>query len=181
MNDLTKSCSSCGETKSVDEFSKNAKNKDGLYTYCKKCASEKYRRWREANREDRLAYMREWHGDNRERETEYKRERYRNDPDHRQRTLDAGRKYREKNKDAVQERHYARRKAIGFSNDQVRAQTRVSRAVRNGELPPVREQECASCGQQAVHYHHHNGYDREYWLDVTPMCQPCHIKEHSNV
>lgn len=58
----------------------------------------------------------------------------------------------------------------------VRAGQAVYRAVRAGKLSPVRTLLCAKCGNPAKEYHHHNGYGREHWLDVVPLCIPCHVR-----
>jgi hypothetical protein len=53
----------------------------------------------------------------------------------------------------------------------------VRRAVRRGELAPVAEQPCATCGQPAAEYHHQRGYAAEHATDVTPLCKDCHQQE----
>jgi len=42
VEEATKSCSKCKNNFTLDNFSKNPYKKDGLETYCKKCAREKY-------------------------------------------------------------------------------------------------------------------------------------------
>ena len=56
----------------------------------------------------------------------------------------------------------------------------VRQAVKKGTLPQLSRVSCARCGLQAHHYHHWRGYDKEYLLDVIPLCIPCHRKEHWN-
>lgn len=63
-----------------------------------------------------------------------------------------------------------------MSDDPARAA--VYRAVRAGKMPPVNSLTCQECGNPATGYHHHNGYDKEHWLDVIPLCTACHIKAH---
>jgi len=39
--------------------------------------------------------------------------------------------------------------------------------------------ECERCGSpKRLHAHHHNGYDRDHWLDVQWLCSPCHRTIH---
>lgn len=45
-----KKCISCKKEKDLSNFSKSKNNKDGLKTYCKKCASEQNKKYREKNR-----------------------------------------------------------------------------------------------------------------------------------
>lgn len=40
MSEIIKKCNMCNVTKSLENFYKNKKNVDGLYTYCKKCAAK---------------------------------------------------------------------------------------------------------------------------------------------
>lgn len=174
-----KTCIDCCEAKPVSQFSKNRNSKDGLNSYCKPCASVRYARWREANQEQRNQYMRDWHQANLEHETRYARERYRNDEAHRRKVLAWAREYRRRNLADVRERHWQGKQARGFQNDMTRAHTTVNRAVRRGLLPPAWTMVCESCQEmQAAHWHHHKGYERENWLDVTALCLDCHGKEH---
>jgi len=46
-----KTCSKCGEEKSVDNFCANNNNKDGLHVWCKKCDNENHKHFRKENPE----------------------------------------------------------------------------------------------------------------------------------
>ena len=46
-----KTCTKCGVTKELSEFSKNALAKDGLQSRCKQCQNQYGRKWHEANKE----------------------------------------------------------------------------------------------------------------------------------
>ena len=50
----------------------------------------------------------------------------------------------------------------------------IHQAVRHGMLPHISVQFCEQCGKQAEDYHHHKGYEKEYQLDVIPLCTKCH-------
>jgi hypothetical protein len=89
----SKRCGRCGKTKPASEFSPYLKSRDGLFSWCRDCARESGRRYREANR----AEMRE-----------RDRERYHADPEA---ARDRVRKYREANRDAIHEREHERRNA----------------------------------------------------------------------
>ena len=54
MNNNTKICNKCGETKPLDKFSKDRRAKDGKQTTCNQCLKE----YREEHREERLKYQR---------------------------------------------------------------------------------------------------------------------------
>ena len=88
-----KTCSKCGEEKSLDTFSKNKSKHDGLNTWCKPCYSayrksynqrdyvkEKQRvaslRWHHENREEAIAKSKEYHAANRDAVLERQRKYY---------------------------------------------------------------------------------------------------------
>jgi len=59
-----------------------------------------------------------------------------------------------------------------------RARNAVHVAVKKGHLPCVRMRVCKEqgprCKGTADDYDHVNGYEKEHWLDVEPVCRPCH-------
>lgn len=54
----TKTCRRCETTKLVGEFHKDSRSRDGLYSYCKQCNSEKATAWKKANPDRERAYSR---------------------------------------------------------------------------------------------------------------------------
>jgi hypothetical protein len=105
---VTKPCSKCGEVKFLDEFSKDAKRKDGRANTCRQCRAERARQyyldhrdetrernqqWYAANREDVLAQRRQYRAENPRQFTQEQRE------DARQRT----RQWREDNPEQARE------------------------------------------------------------------------------
>lgn len=93
-----KTCTKCGETKSLDMFSPHAKTKDKKRSWCKACCSAAYREY--AKTDSGAATIRAWNAsDNgRNRKRKYFRDHYsRNADEQRQRVG----KYREENKDKV--------------------------------------------------------------------------------
>lgn len=52
----------------------------------------------------------------------------------------------------------------------IQARDAVSNAIKRGELPKAQTCQCVYCGQPATTYHHHNGYRKEHFLDVVPVC-----------
>jgi hypothetical protein len=61
--------------------------------------------------------------------------------------------------------------------DKYKARNKVNNAIARNKIPKVSTLQCINCGNQAQQYHHHNGYNIEHWLDVVPMCIPCHSLE----
>lgn len=53
-----KLCTKCGENKSLEEFSKNARRKDGRQVWCKKCAHARRAEWARENPSKITAYRR---------------------------------------------------------------------------------------------------------------------------
>ena len=62
--------------------------------------------------------------------------------------------------------------------DKIQARQRVVHAVKMGLLPKADSLPCTDCGHTGTdrrhEYHHHNGYDESYHLDVIPLCSVCH-------
>lgn len=48
----TKTCTKCGEVKTLDGYDKNSSAKDGKSSQCKDCRSDRQRAYREANQEE---------------------------------------------------------------------------------------------------------------------------------
>jgi hypothetical protein len=62
----TKTCGHCKETKSISEFSKDSKNRDGVRCYCRACGKEYWRGHADKNRELLNARARVYSANNRE-------------------------------------------------------------------------------------------------------------------
>lgn len=61
-------------------------------------------------------------------------------------------------------------------NQKARYLTRLE--IRTRRLPHPTELKCEQCNKQATEYHHKD-YGKP--LDVTPLCQKCHIETHGGV
>ena len=57
----------------------------------------------------------------------------------------------------------------------INARASVSAATAMGKIPRAKTLSCSNCGEPAVQYHHHKGYDPANWLDVIAMCRKCHL------
>lgn len=82
------------------------------------------------------------------------------------------RKFRKKQSVRIAEKEYRRK-----MKDKVYARNAVSYAISYGRMKPAKECLCVMCKKQAIHYHHHNGYENR--LSVIPLCKACHVKVHS--
>jgi len=58
------------------------------------------------------------------------------------------------------------------------ANSAVTCAINRGDMFKAAKFDCVECGRQAAEYHHDQGYEKEHWLDVVPLCVPCHKRIH---
>lgn len=56
----------------------------------------------------------------------------------------------------------------------------VCYAVAKSLLPAISSCSCSDCHTQAEEYHHES-YEKEHWLDVTPLCRKCHMIRHDRI
>jgi len=62
--------------------------------------------------------------------------------------------------------------------DYMKANIAIGDAVQAGRLPRPDTFSCHYCSKSAKQYHHYKGYACEHWLDVVPVCIPCHKEIH---
>ncbi len=81
------------------------------------------------------------------------------------------------NREAVYEQRKPRRreylKVVRRTNEEARLKDSARKAAKR-YFGTATMKRCANCGKQAEQWHHHNGYEKDHWLDVTPLCIPCH-------
>ena len=103
---MSKTCTKCGETKSLDDFHRDKAGAGGRRPDCKECVREYARRYYEENRDKRLEYKRRYREENRDKVREYAR-RYREES--RDKVREYARRYYEENRDKArksQRRYY---------------------------------------------------------------------------
>ena len=71
-----KNCVKCNELKSIEDFYKSKRNKDGLYTYCKVCQKLKRNNSYKKNKEIETKRNKIWYENNKEKIKEYRKEYY---------------------------------------------------------------------------------------------------------
>ena len=164
MEEATKCCFKCGETKSLSAFYKHPKMPDGYLNKCKEC----HKRDITENRNKNLEYYRNYDRNRKNqsqrvsKQNKKTKERYANDVDFKKSILETKERWLQTNKD--------KRLAHGA----------VSNATRDGELhkPSV----CSCCGDSPeTIYGHHWSYEESNWLDVMWLCSKCHGKEHKRI
>lgn len=165
-------CSKCASQRPLSEF----KLQEGhFHSWCNDCCREYRHQQHYKNQETEIEQSREYRKQNKQRLLEADRKR-REDEEFRGIRNETAQEWREKNRE-----HIAAYDAQYYVENQnkIRARTAVAVAILQGKLPPARLVVCERCRQvQAAQYHHRNGYDTEYWLDVEALCMMCHGKEH---
>lgn len=137
MMKKNKRCPVCNAVKTRAEFYPCPSRSDGLRSTCKECEK--------ANRKKLRSYYRE-----------YKRNRYRQDPEFRQRVLATNQKYRDK---------YPERMVT---------QDKFYYAIESGL---IKKQPCFICGTMKNVQAHHNDYSNPY--DVVWVCPKHHRRIHT--
>lgn len=160
----TRRCTKCGEIKSLDQFHPDPRGRYGRVAQCKPCRHKAVRAWRATE-----------HGRERTRLTALKRlhtprgQAYQKKHNASAAHKASVKKYQQSPKGRANTRRLWHRHTI-----KSKARTKVSVGVRRGIIPRVSTLTCVHCGRPAQEYHHHNGYDEPHWLDVIPLCIPCH-------
>lgn len=162
-----KQCSKCKEWKDRETgFHKDKGKKDGLSSSCKQCVIEHVRRYRQTPRGQEVTKVYNRSGQRKTVSFKYSQT---------EKAKRVSRKYYLSEK--------SKRRVIDFREqhpEMQKAGNKVINEVRRGRIPKARDLKCSNCGRQAVHYHHHKGYEKEHWLDVIPLCGRCHyLANHS--
>lgn len=203
----TKKCPRCGEIKPYSGFYKNKTSKDGLQSWCKICLSKATKRNRQGLPSDQAVARQKAKkllkagrkkcsscGEIKSVEDFYRNaarkdgfddycrlcrsvavRKYNRTPKGRRVQVEAQLRWQKNN---WEEKKTAMREYYRLHPKRTAARSAVSNAVASGRLPRASTKRCVKCGCAAEHYHHHNGYEQEHWLDVVPICSTCHGKEH---
>ena len=119
----TKICTKCGEEKSLEEFYKDRRRKDGFYPQCKICLKKYQRKYKEQNRDKYLEhskkYQRKYREQNRDKRLEENRKYYEQNRDKR---LEYSKKYHEQNQDYFLEhsKKYSRKCRINLVDNYIK-------------------------------------------------------------
>jgi len=152
---IMKTCGHCKQTKSVSEFSKETNRKDGYYFLCKICQSQYHKQWqktktgRKSTRKIAIKYSRSKHGQS------------------------VSKAYRQSEKGKNSHKRCNKKYRNRFP-ERIKATKFVYCAITIGVLPRPDSLQCNYCPNQAEQYHHWHGYQPEHYLDVIPVCIPCH-------
>lgn len=160
----TKRCSKCKHFKPLSDFNKDRNRKDGYYPQCKVCRSKYQKKYGQTKKRKVVS--------NRYRNSE------KGEITHRRNNLS----YSKSKKGKATRSRYNKSDANKASHkkyysrypEHYKAVYAVNNAIRAGELPRPDTKMCHYCSKPAQQYHHHKGYAPEHWLDVVPVCIPCH-------
>jgi len=144
-----KSCTGCGQIKSIEEYSNSERGMFGKKSKCKQCIS---------------SYN-----------SEYSKKRLASDPDFRLRKISNAVSWSFRNPEKRSTIAIRRNKKERVeSPEKVKARAAINQRVRFGRIPRARDLYCYKCGENAAHYHHYRGYAFENRYDVLPVCHWCH-------
>jgi 5-methylcytosine-specific restriction endonuclease McrA len=171
-----KTCTKCGETKPLDAFALNRRNKtDGRHARCKSCSAEYYAANRERNAESRREYARQYYQANRAKVDAYRAV-------NREKLNDYQREYRAANIDVYRERQSARQQQRNANNAKRRAlaNNAAHDSYSRTEIFAVYGGTCAYCGAIAEHLDHvvalsRGGADAAH--NLLPACAPCNLSK----
>jgi len=167
---ISKQCRKCKKIKPISEFYKALTNRDRFRNECRVCYSKYQKEYRQTEC-GKAAKKR--HAQSKKGKVALKR-------------------YKQSKKGKVTDKRYAQsekgrktriaaiKKFRVHHPELKKAGDAVNSAIRAGRLPRPDSLQCHYCPAQAKEYHHYNGYAPEHWLDVIPVCIPCHNKIPKN-
>ena len=158
---MEKTCTKCGETKPVSEFSKQRNGKHGVRSRCKACESA----YRKANKERLTEYKRAYYKANKEKVAEQRRAHYEANKEkiaeqkrayreaNKEKVAEYQRAYREANKERLAEKQLANRKKR-LAEDPAYAMVHRLRArlwhAMNGRAKPASTMELVGCSSEKL-------------------------------
>jgi len=177
-----KQCSKCKEFKPLSDYYKDSRKDGKYYPHCKTCHKVYIVNWQhtEKGKDYRRRYRRSESG--KKSDQQYQHGSKGKATAQRFRDSKKGQEYRKEYfskpevKRKVRERAYER---ISKEPHKHQARVAVSNAIKTGIMSPVQDCKCIDCGKTAQEYHHHQGYEKEQWLNVVPLCRNCHKRRHN--
>lgn len=167
----TRTCTKCGETKSVTQFSRDKTRHDGLCARCKPCIAAACKEWGQANPDRLRATKQAYYATHRDALIAAQRRR---GPAYyaanRSRIAQKNAEWWQANRDLA--RSYAKTFRLANSRKYHRAHQAVYEAVKRGTL--IRPVTCETCGSGGKIDGAHADYSRP--LDVRWLCRSCHVR-----
>jgi hypothetical protein len=164
----TKTCPQCKETLPASCFAKDPKPRSGLYSWCKQCKLNKYRK---IHGPPKVREKRESKGRDKAKVKAYDRKRY---LAMKAQILERNQRYNKTPEAKISAIASARRQREKFK-EKFDTRYKTNELIRHGEL--VR-QPCRVCGWEKSEVHHRN-YSNP--LDVDWLCRKHHMEEHQRL
>lgn len=150
-----KTCTGCGESKPVTDYSRDASKRSGFRRQCKVCTCAKGREYKKLNADILRSKNHEYYKKNIDSHSTRSRE------------------YYKANSTEINAKKTARYLECP---EKTRAGHAVGHAVQTGKIE--RSSECNRCGSTRNIQGHHWSYLEEHWLDVEWLCAVCHMRHH---
>lgn len=192
-----KKCTRCGVEKPKSEFSKHARSKDGLSNWCKACASQYDKEYREKHKAEISEKGKIKYQNNRDVILEKQRQHY-------QDNKDKYKQYREENKERIKEwqseyRKTHKEESREYQRKYYQRTAEQQRQKRRSKCEEIRslKEVCVKCGETrsyAIDFHHINPSEKEFDLSQIPyvseerlvnelkkcvcLCRNCHAEYH---
>lgn len=172
-----KLCCRCNTEKPLEMFVKSSRSKGGYGSRCKACHCEISKKSAKENQQSRKDSSDRYYANHKKECSERSKSWQKSNP---VAVKEIRKRARIKNAESI--RKYV--SEFGVANqrkmrlkypEKFKARNFVNNNIAKGRLERAKNLTCAHCGKQASDYHHHNGYSREHWLDVIPLCRPCHV------
>lgn len=151
----SKTCTKCGQVKSLQDFHKDKRRSDGLFPQCKTCVLDRMKLYAEQKAEEARLRARNWYYKNQDRaaiQGKLRREK------HKEKIAEQARLYRLANRERLLERqriHYQKNKQMYFESARKRrALEKHAFLIRKKDLMRLLTKPCAYCGAKSEHIDH---------------------------
>jgi hypothetical protein len=161
---VKKKCSTCGETKGLQEFYKQECGLLGRTGSCKPCRRKKTREWAAKNKEKKYKAVKEYYENNKEKVAARYKKWLKENPWY----------FKEYYKQNREIRIEANKRFWRSNPDRYKKINEYKMALKSGVL--VRPDLCRLCGKKGKIVGHHYDYNKP--LDVTWVCHACHADIH---
>ena len=182
----TKRCSKCKQIKPLPEFYKDCTKTDGLRRSCKSCTKIRQKEYRQSSKGKTYRQSPEYKTSQKHYQRSPKGKIAQKRYSQSEKFKSTQKRYQQTEKGKATQRRgrkkfqgtdkykAGQKRFYGRHPNRIKAISAINNAIRAGKLPRPDTLQCHYCPKPAQHYHHWHGYEKEHWLDVIPVCIPCH-------